>query len=270
MPRPLLVIGLAALTLVAACGPVLRPANGPRTADDLLAALGVREQQLTTYRLAGKADLFGRTGRVQGTLYAFAHAPDRLRLELLSPFASTLAALTVEGGKLRLADHRSRRYWEGEATPCAVARLTQVALAPDAVTRVLVGGTPLLAGRSTLTWDVEGFYRVEIAEADRRQLLEATPGPHGPELRRSLLRDGSGTVWEIRYARWRPVTRSLNAPHEISIEMPREQAEVLVRWDEGGVEADVSLPPGAFTLDFPPEAVVEPLRCGATTAGVMR
>src|SRR5688500_14131099 len=52
---------------------------------------------------AAKIDHFGKGGRVRGDLLMFAIWPERLRMDVVSPFGVTLATLTSDGQKFSLS-----------------------------------------------------------------------------------------------------------------------------------------------------------------------
>jgi hypothetical protein len=79
-------------------------------------------------------------------------------------------------------------------------------------------------------------------------------------LRRSRLVEGDAVVFDMTFDRWRPVDGA-SVPHEIRVKMPRDKADLLVRYDEGGVELNVDLPQDAWTQEFPAGAKVEPVEC---------
>jgi hypothetical protein len=252
----LLVLGLA----LAACGPVPRPKDAYDSASDLLGDLRRLREQVRSFRITGKVDHFGEEQRVQGKTYLFARLPGRLRIDVLSPFGNTLSVLTVASDRFALADYRENRFLEGPAEPCNIARLIRVPLPADEVIRVLVGHSPIIEGQERVEWDRQGFYRVEIRDGERVQTLEVGPDRSALPLRRSRLVEGGEKVFDMTFDRWRRVDGA-HVPHEIRVEMPREQADLLMRYDEEGVEVNVDLPDDAWIQSFPEGARVEPVTC---------
>jgi hypothetical protein len=64
----------------------------------------------------------------------------------------------------------------------------------------------------------------------------------------------------MSFERWRPV-KGIPVPHEIRIKMPRDDADLLVRYDDGGVELNVKMPADAWDHSFPDGAHVEHVTC---------
>jgi outer membrane biogenesis lipoprotein LolB len=258
-PAPIVALAIVAI-LAAACGPVPRPADAYASAPDLLADMLSRRAAVRSLRAAGRIDRLGEQ-RVQGKMFAFAEPPGRLRVDLVSPLGSTLAVLTVAGGAFAMSDEREGKYYAGPAAPCNIARLVRIPLPAEDVIRVLLGSTPLLDGPSAVTWDRAGHYDVTIAGADgASQLVEIGPDRATLPLLRSRVRAGERTVLDIRCERWTAVGGAA-IPFEIRAAMPDEKEELLVRYDEGGVEVNAEIPAEAWSHVFPDGATVEQVDC---------
>lgn len=252
----LLAFGLAA----ASCGPVPRPKDAYDSAPDLLDDMRALREKVGSFRITGRVDHFGEEHRVQGKTYLFAELPGRLRVDLLSPFGSTLSVLTVDRDAFALADFRENRFLEGPAEPCNIARLIRVPLPVDDVIRVLVGHSPIIEGRTEVEWSRKGLYRVTVTDGARVQTMEIGPERGSLPLRRSRLEEGGGVVFDMTFDRWRVVDGHY-LPHEIRVRMPRDKADLLVRYDDDGVELNVDLPGDAWTKSFPAGAEVERVEC---------
>lgn len=249
-------LALAALS----CGPVPMPEGAFRSAPDLLERMASLRGRVRTLRAAGRVDHFGEEQRVQGRAFVFLELPGRLRIDVLSPFGSPLSVLTVDEDDFALADHRAGRFFSGPAEPCNIARLVQVPLPPEDAVRILIGDVPLIPGEPEIGWLDRGRYRVTVRDGPQKQILDVDPDPGSLQLRHSRITDEGGVVLEVRYDRWRPVGRAF-VPHEIRLSMPREKADVLLRYDDGAVEVDSKLPADAWSQDFPPGAEVEEVFC---------
>jgi len=249
-------IGLAAI----GCGPVPRPRDAYDSAPDLLADMRALRDRVRSFRITGTVDHFGEDQRVRGKTYLFAELPGRLRVDLLSPFGNTLSVLTVDGGAFALADYREDRFLEGPAEPCNIARLIRVALPADDVIRVLIGHSPIIEGNAEVDWDRKGFYRVTISDGARRQTLEIDPDRASLPLRRSRLEEDGATVFDMTFDRWRSVDGA-HVPYEIRVAMPRDKADLLVRYDDDGVEVNVDLPADAWSQAFPAGTEPERVEC---------
>lgn len=123
----------------------------------------------------GKIDHVSPQGRVRGEVYIFAVNPARVRFDVVSPFGAMLYTLTSNGETFRMLDVKEKRFLHGPASPCNLARLTQVPVPGHVLVSLLRGEAPLLVHRpeqASLSWDSGGFYRVELESTrDARQEL---------------------------------------------------------------------------------------------------
>jgi outer membrane lipoprotein-sorting protein len=136
----------ALLALGAACASTPR---APTTAVDatqavstssVVARLRDAAAARTTLRAEGRVTYFGEGGRIRAGLVVVAERPGRLRVETLSPLEQPLEVLTTDGARL---------WWlsqgvlhEGPATPENLSRLLPVALYPEDLVELLLGGLP--------------------------------------------------------------------------------------------------------------------------------
>ncbi len=243
-----------------ACGPVPPPQNAYTSGPDLINDFEKQRHAIRSFRITGRVDHFGEAHRVQGKIFLFAELPGALRIELVSPFGNPLSVLTVDKGIFTLHDLRDGRYLTGPAEPCNIARLVRIPLPPDDVIRILTGHTPVIEGNKAVTWDRNGFYKVEIENPHQSQHLEVDPKKQVLELQRSHLKDTDGTIFDITYDKWVSVS-GIAIPHEIRVKMPRHKADLLLRYDKEGVELNVSLPKNAFTPSPKDGVHVEQVTC---------
>src|SRR5688500_15828183 len=86
----------AVALLAAAC-------HGPPPASQFPSAQAALDRMRETYAcsrgLTGEAklDYFGEAGRVRGDLWYLVSLPDRVRLDVVSPFGATISTLTSDG-----------------------------------------------------------------------------------------------------------------------------------------------------------------------------
>jgi hypothetical protein len=244
---------------VTACGPVPPPANPYSIAMDIISDMSTLRGATKSFRIAGTVDHLGKQ-RIQGKAFLFGELPDRLRVDLLSPFGTTLSVLTAQGGQFGLSDHREGRYFQGPAQPCNIARLVGIALPAEDVIRILLGHTPLIDGPGEVSWDGDGFYRVSLSSGTMTQVLEIGSDRNTLPLQRSVLLDSGKTVYEIVYSQWQSVGERV-IPFEIRVRMPAEKSELIVRYDANAVEFDVSLPSDAWEQRFPTGVKIENVTC---------
>lgn len=172
----LLAAGLSALV---SCG---RPPPASRfpTADAALDRMHESQACSRGVSAEAKLDYIGPRGRLRGNVLYLMSVPDRVRLDLFSPFGATLSTLTSDGERFTLLDPRQRRFFYGPANACNLARFTQVSLPPAVLVDLLRGEAPVLvhqASAATIAWDGDR-YVVRIAStrgASERVELEPVP-----------------------------------------------------------------------------------------------
>ncbi len=134
-------------------------------AQSLLARL--HEQQSCSRGLSGegKLDYFGKEGRIRGTVLFMVSSPDKVRLDVVSPFGATISTLTSNGKDFSLYDLRQKVFLRGPANACNLGQFTHVPMPPHALVSLLRGEPPLLVHtpeQATLAWE-GGRYVVRIA-----------------------------------------------------------------------------------------------------------
>ena len=68
-------------------------------------------------------------------------------------------------GISRSLDQRDKKFYEGPATACNIARLTEVPIEPHALVSLLGGQAPVLVHRDadlTMEWSSDGYYVIRI------------------------------------------------------------------------------------------------------------
>jgi hypothetical protein len=283
------------LAVCGACHAVPPPASPFPTAADALASMK------NTYRCErgvhgeAKVDHFSSHGRVRGRVLLFAVRPDDLRLDLLAPppISSAVSTLTTFGGDFQLLDLRAKRFYEGPATPCNIARLTEVPLEAQALVKLLGGEAPLLVhdgNRLEMAWDRRGYYVIRIPstrQASEEVHLSPTPEDFGKPWQQQRVR-----VLDVRVSqrgqdlyhaeldehRWTSTAAPLvdpdgleppippsgpsctvEVPHRIHIESPEGDQDMLFRYEK--VELNPPLPAGVFTQPIPGGIEVVPVSC---------
>lgn len=165
--RGAFVVPLLAAVLVG-CGRAPPPSQFPSAA----AALGrMRASHACSRGVTGEAklDYFGDRGRVRGTLLYVAALPDRVRLDVVSPFGATVSTLTSDGASFSLLDLQQKAFIRGPANACNLESFTRVPLPPHAFADLLRGNAPVLVhspGDASIRWE-SGAYTVEIRGRDQ-------------------------------------------------------------------------------------------------------
>jgi len=126
----------------------------------------LREQQKCSRGVAGegKLDYFGKEGRVRGSVLFMTSSPDRVRLDVVSPFGATISTLTSDGRDFSLYDLRQKLFLHGPANACNLAKFTRVPMPPHALVSLLRGEPPLLLyapEQASLVWEA-GRYVIRI------------------------------------------------------------------------------------------------------------
>lgn len=229
-----------------------------------------------------KLDYIGPRGRARGNVLYIAAVPDRLRLDLSSPFGAMISTLTSDGKNFSLMDLRERRFLYGPANACNLSRFTQVSLPPQVLVDLLRGEAPVLAHdktKSSVRWDGDRYVvqlsgkngaveRLELEPTasdfsrpwseQRVRVLGVTVEQYGVPLYRVEL----GGHAPARTAKPRvdpdgldppippsgPVC-SAELPRRIHIEVPPEGHDLVLTVDE--VSHNAPLPIGVFTQAQP-------------------
>ena len=240
-----------------------------------------------------KIDYFGKGGRLRQDLLAFAVWPDRVRMDVVSPFGVTLATLTSDGNEFSLYDLREKRFFHGPATACNIARLTMVPLPPHVLVSLLRGAAPVLKHEPNdekIEWDSGGYYvatikgandteqRIKLAphpadfnlpwEKQRLRVLEVQVKQQGVVLYRAELSDHQPAPMD------KPIidpdmidppvptsgpTCNAELPRRIRVLVPTKKEDILFRYES--VTWNPPLPQGTFTQPVPPGVLVERVTC---------
>ena len=102
---------------LAGCVHVAAPASAPPTADAALSRMHATFTCGNAVQANAKIDHFGEQGRVRGDLMLFAARPDRIRMDVVSPFGVALATLTSDGRRFGLTDLRDKVFYGAPPAP---------------------------------------------------------------------------------------------------------------------------------------------------------
>jgi outer membrane lipoprotein-sorting protein len=175
-------LGLSALlfaTLTAACAtpPPASQFPNAQAALDRMRATVACSRGLTS---EAKIDYFGAAGRIRGNLLYVVSVPDKLRLDVVSPFGATVSTVTSDGHEFALFDLRQKQFLYGPANACNLGRFTHVPLPPAALVELLRGEAPVLVhqpGAATIAWE-DGEYVVRIQSTrDATEEIHLAPVP---------------------------------------------------------------------------------------------
>jgi len=268
------------------------PASRFPDAATLLARL--HEEQACSRGLSGegKLDYFGKEGRIRGSILFMVSSPDRVRLDVVSPFGATISTLTSDGTAFSLYDLRQKVFLHGPASACNLAQFTHVPMPPHALVSLLRGEPPLLThapASATLDWEA-GRYVVRIASAhaateeiaispsdedydkpyaaQRLDLASVEVKQQGYVLYRAELAEHVGAVTapprsdpdgiDPDVPPSGPACRA-RVPRRIHLEVPAEEQDLLLSISE--IAHNPPLRPGAFEQRPPGGVVVRSSPC---------
>jgi hypothetical protein len=276
---------LGSLLIAWGCQRVAPPPSRFPTAADAIARVKASYQCERGVKGEARIDHFSDQGRVRGKLLLFASQPDRLRFDVMSPppFNSIVSTLTTADRRFALADLRERKFYEGPATACNVARLTAVALEAHVLVSLLGGRAPLLVHRDGdlgIEWNYEGYYVIRIPStrgafeelhvaptpadyqkpwmSQRLRVLDVRVAQQGIELYHASMgaHEWANTAPpQVDPDGLEPAVMpsgpacSVEIPRKIHIEVKEREQDVLFRYDD--VKLNPPLPSGVFTQSMP-------------------
>jgi hypothetical protein len=284
---------VGALAASGCARPVAPPPSSPPSADAALARMHASFACGNAVQANGKLDHYGIQGRVRGELMLFAARPDRLRMDIVSPFGVTVATLTTDGDRFSLADLRDKRFYVGPATACNIARLTAVPVPGHVLVELLRGEAPVLrhdAQQASMAWDPHGYWALSIPsthganeeihlaprpqdwslpwDRQRMRVLDVRVQQQGFELYHASLDDHAGA----RTAGPREDPDNLapplppsgpvcdaEIPREIRLQVADPKADVRLLYDN--ISWNPPLPEGSFVQLAPPGMRTEPVQC---------
>lgn len=152
---------VAALASACAAPPPASQFPSAQAALDRMRATTACSRALTS---DAKIDYFGDAGRVRGSLLYVVAVPDKLRLDVVSPFGATVSTVTSNGTRFSLFDLRQKQFLRGPANACNLGRFTHVPVPPAALVQLLRGEAPVLVHDdkgASIAWE-SGEYVVRI------------------------------------------------------------------------------------------------------------
>ena len=243
--------------------------------------------------LSGGADIYVYQGifRVRGEMMYIAMLPDRVRIDVYSPFGAIISTLTSDGDTFQLYDAREGRFFYGPARACNLARFTGVPLPPHALVDLLDGRAPVLVhepGDASIVWE-GGMYVLRIKskhEATEEIHLEPVDDDWDKpwqeqrvHIRKVVVTQGGYVLYEAEMDDYESVgtakTRvdpdridpdippsgpqcNADVPMYLSLVVPDEGHDLVVEVDEA--EHNPPLISGVFTQTIPANA--EYVTCG--------
>lgn len=264
------------------CG-VSPPASVFPTADAALARM--REQNVCVNGVQGtaKVDTLSPRGRIRGDVLIMAVNPDRVRFDVVSPFGATIYTLTSDGQRFQMLDMKEKQFLHGPASPCNLARMTQVPVPGHALVSLLRGEAPVLVHEqpdAEIKWDTGGFYVVTIKSkhnAFEEIHLEVHPDDFQRKYTEQRLRvtdvrvaQAAIDLYQVELANHEPFTTAkprvdpegiddpippiggacdAELPRSIRMRVPNTSEDVIFQYKEGAWNPPII--PGAFTQPVP-------------------
>lgn len=229
--------------------------------------------RVRSIRAEARIDQRDRQGRIRGTVMMFVERPNHVRFDAMTQFGPA-AILTSNGRDFALTDLRENKYLEGPTCPRSIARLVGIPLSGEDVSRVLLGGTPVIdATERRIECTGEGAYRVELrARGGRRQVIElavreqdlqSPPEEQRLRLVRSEVFDARGhTEWRATWDDHRVLPlgeMGVAMPFEVRFEDPSRGVDTLMRFQT--IDLNVEVPPDAFVQRPRAGIAVEHVSC---------
>ncbi len=242
-----------------------RPADGPKTADELLRLASARAVPRTLQgmsRLDSYVD--GQTRKADVLLRL--EAPDRIQFQILSPTLDLLAVLSTDGKRFVSYERGAKRCYQGEACARNLSRLVPIELPPKELVAAIMGRPPLLpSSQRSLHWDGQkNAWRVHIG------------GDHGKEQQDIWVEHGSYAfigsvvlrhgkrVASIAYG-GRPQGADARPPKRMRLQLPLRKVDMSLELREVSLDEDIDAQD--FAIPCPAGTLVVTLPCEATRSG---
>lgn len=228
-----------------------------------MAALRGRTERLKTLRATAKVDHFASGGeRVRVRVNMLLARGGKLRFEADNPLGGSLATLTSDGSQFALLDVRNNRFLTGPANACNVARLIRLALPPDDIVAVLMGGAPLGGKVKSVGWDPDNGGR-EVLTLSQPDGGEETVKLDARERRwdvmRAERRDAAGkVVWRVTNDGFKD-HGGFRLPDVSDVEEPPHGADAEIKFRS--VEPNIGIADDLFRLSPPAGITPEPADC---------
>jgi outer membrane lipoprotein-sorting protein len=274
-------LAAALAVMLTGCPSMGPPPSRFPSAADALARVKATYQCARGVKGDARFDSLSDAGRAKGKVYLFASRPNNLRFDVMSPppLSSVLATLTTGDGRFTLLDQRERKFYEGPATACNIARLTEV---------------PMLVHRDSelqMEWNTHGYYLIRIPStrgaieelrvvptpadfqkpwsAQRLRVLDVRVAQQGIELYHASLTAHEWTNTALPQVDPDgidpPILPSgplctVEVPRKIQIEVQESGGDLILRYDD--MKLNPPLPAGVFTQPTPEGVQRAHVECG--------
>lgn len=187
-----------------------------------------------------------------------AQAPDRLRLETLSPLGQPGFYAATDGQDLFLFAPSENTYYRGAATPRNLGLIIPLRLGVEDMVSVIRGRVPLIAyDADHLRCAVEeAGYVLQLKGRDENTTQVLTFSRDGMRVVTSETYGREGLTCSIRYADYEPAG-SIVFPRTITVSLPSEGTTVRIHYKT--VELPPEIDSSFFRLSVPQGAKIVPL-----------
>lgn len=258
---PAFALAALAFTSVTACthGAKARPYPAPTVAD-LLARLTQTTEQVTSFYADDTLmDYWMNDERVKGTVAIMGTTGAKVRVNALSPAGGdVLSDLACDGASYVFVDNTKNCYRTGPCSRDTVAAMFRIALAPDELMRLAIGGTPIIAGATgTVTWDGKTQRETLQLTGDggRTQTIVVDARDGRADVISSEVKDaGGGLEWRIDNTGFSTLKDAAGMTRRVPDKSRfrsagGDKADLLVQWNER--QLGLELEDDKFTREVP-------------------
>ncbi|MGH7767250.1 MAG: DUF4292 domain-containing protein [Candidatus Binatia bacterium] len=222
-----------------------------RPAQELVQGLVQRNAELKSLRALAGVYYSGSDGKGSFQEVVLVHRPDRLRLETLSPMGAVLI-LTASGDEITGFHTREGVFYRGKSTVENLYRFTQIPLAVEEVTAVLMGLPPV---KSEGDWRKEGPSIERDLGGGWKETVTFHPSQLVP-IRWQRLNPAGKVEMSARFSDFTTMPAG-QFPLKIVLEAPAQQRRLEITYKEP--ELNVDLASALFIQQKPENAREVPL-----------
>ena len=244
---------LLAVALLSACSaqkklpPHADLASAPLPeASELLESLARRRASVSSIRGLARTSYTAPDQSLRSKQFLVAARPDRMRIEVLSPF-STVFVVATKDGTLAAYEPGEKTVYRGYASVDNLARYIQVALPIDVIVDALMATPRMHAGQPGVVSFDQGL--VELwQDADDDIRVTWFDQQHQPLRYERRAADGN-VLLRVTYSPY-DLDAGVSVPASVDLELPQDDRRLQIQMRD--VEVNPLLDDVVFTLDTPP------------------
>lgn len=206
-----------------------------------------REQAVSTFRGQARLRYEGPDGKFKSSQMIVVEAPDRVRIDFMSPFGPTYT-VAADGGSLLAYDRGEKVLYRGRSSVRNVAQYTRVPVSIEVLASLIRGLPPLIARSETArVTESDGGWRWS-ADLSGGGGLAIDFDASATRPRAAVVADRSGAeVMRVEFADYLDVDGAAVA-HLISATLPSGE-EVELKYSR--IWRSIGFADGAFKIDAP-------------------